>query len=143
MDFTKVTKNVGGFLANLISHNELLDELNTVYNPTFIEILDDVKDSDQTLGSLLIYWYMNKYGINEDRLNNSMKYLRASLSGEKKEEEPKVIYKYIEDDGYNYTCGGSSKKYTSPSCSSDDDYYDYSCGGLRNAKGYSKRDDRC
>lgn len=140
MDFTKITKNVGGFLAKLISHNELLEEMHKVYNPTFIEILDDVKDNNQTLGSLLIYWYMNKYGINEDRLDESMKYLRESLyHEEKKEEQQKVIYKYINDAGYNYTCGGSNKKYTSPSCSYDDDY-GYSCGGGYRTK---HRDDRC
>ena len=115
--------------------------MHKVYNPTFIEILDDVKDNNQTLGSLLIYWYMTKYGINEDRLDESMKYLRESLyHEEKKEEQPKVIYKYINDDGYNYTCGGSNEKYSSASCSYDDDSYDYSCGGGYRTK---HRDDRC
>ena len=44
INLTDITKNIGNTIAKIKNNNELITELNKAYNPTFTEILEDVKD---------------------------------------------------------------------------------------------------
>ena len=76
MDLTGITKQIGDVVAKIKNNNKLIDELNTRYNPTFVEILEDLKDTDSTLAAMLTFWYMNKYSIDESKLDMIMDDIR-------------------------------------------------------------------
>ena len=74
INLTDITKNIGNTIAKIKNNNELITELNKAYNPTFTEILEDVKDSDPTLAALLMFWYNKKYSESDlDKLTTNIR----------------------------------------------------------------------
>ena len=74
INLTDITKNIGNTIVKIKNNNELITELNKAYNPTFTEILEDVKDSDPTLATLLMFWYQKKYSESDlDRLTTNIR----------------------------------------------------------------------
>lgn len=59
-DFTNITKIVGSSFERIKRHNKLLDETRKQYNPTFLEIMEELKNDDKTLFNMLMVWYMSK-----------------------------------------------------------------------------------
>lgn len=57
---TELTKKIGDTLARLKQNNKLVEEFNSTYNPTFVEIMEDLMITDKTLASLLMAWYNSK-----------------------------------------------------------------------------------
>ena len=68
MDFTNLTKTIGDTIANIKNNNKLVDELNKKFNPTFVEIIESLLKTDQTLAKMLMVWYMENYSIDNDQL---------------------------------------------------------------------------
>lgn len=136
MDLTNITKQIGDVIAKIKNNNKLIDELNTRYNPTFVEILEDLKDTDGTLAAMLTFWYMNKYSINENKLDMIMDDIRRQYDlstntskkkfGSRSSSTPSYIYECsCGNNGGSIGCGVSSSKRS----------YSSGCGGSSSSGG--------
>lgn len=115
INLTDITKNIGNTIAKIKNNNELITELNKAYNPTFTEILEDVKDSDPTLAALLMFWYNKKYSESDlDKLTTNIR----KQFGLKDKVKKEVIATSVSsgggctDNDYYSSCGSSIRKKT-------------------------------
>lgn len=130
INLTDITKNIGNTIAKIKNNNELITELNKAYNPTFTEILEDVKDSDPTLAALLMFWYNKKYSESDlDKLTTNIR----KQFGLKDKVKKEVIATSVSsgggctDNDYTSSCGPSIRKKT----------YSYGgCGSSYNDSGH-------
>ena len=116
MSFTDFTKITGDVIAKIKNNNKLIDELNKRYNPTFLEIIEDLQENDETLAKMLLLWYMTKYSIDESKIDDIMADIRKEYT--------KVKRKALTNDSYEYTCGRSNN-------------YSSGCGGSSSSHNYS------
>lgn len=70
MNLTDITKQMGNIIANIKNNNVLVDELKTKFNPTFVEIMENLQETDPTLAKMLMVWYTETYTIDESELVN-------------------------------------------------------------------------
>ena len=70
MSFTDFTKYIGDTIAKIKNNNELIDELNKRFNPTFIDIMESLQKTNPTLAKMLMIWYNETYTIDESELAN-------------------------------------------------------------------------
>ena len=127
MDFTEITKKTGSIIAKIKNNNKLVEELNKKFNPTFVEIIENLQKTDKTLCQLLMVWYMNTYSIDEDELNNIVeKYKDKTI---KKQTKPK----YVLESG----CGNTSGWLYNGGCSGGYGtiHIDSGCGGSSSSRG--------
>ena len=114
MNLTDITKNIGNTIAKIKNNNELITELNKAYNPTFTEIMEDVKDSDPTLAALLMFWYHKKYSESDlDKLTTNIR----KQFGLKDKVKKEIVYTPVSsggggctDNDYSGGCGSSSSR---------------------------------
>lgn len=64
-DFTNITKKLGSSFEKIKRHNKLIDETRKQYNPTFLEIMEELKNDDKTLFNMMMVWYMSKNSIDD------------------------------------------------------------------------------
>jgi len=81
MDFTSLTRTVGDLISQIKNNNKLLNEVNKLYNPTFVEILEDLKENDKTLAIMLAAWYITKYGERELKMDNLISKIKNGTRG--------------------------------------------------------------
>jgi len=103
IDFTTVSRNVGSLIAQLKNNNKLIDELNKLYNPTFVEILEDLQENDKTLGTMLLMWYCNKYDEREIKMDDLIAKIKTEQFLKEKSKSSRT-YSYSSGCGNN---GGS------------------------------------
>lgn len=89
---TELTKKIGDTLARLKQNNKLVEEFNSTYNPTFVEIMEDLMITDKTLASLLMAWY------------NSKREVPDNLSVPKPKKNPTT--RTVSSSSYGYSGGG-------------------------------------
>lgn len=126
IDFTTVSRNIGSLIAQLKNNNKLIDELNKVYNPTFVEILEDLQENDKTLGTMLLMWYCNKYDEREIKMDDLISKIKTEKSPKVK---PSKTYSYSSGCGNNggsVGCGVTPKK-SSGGCGGSYNYNDSHC----------------
>ena len=133
MNLTSLTAMIGDTIANIKNNNKLIDELNKRYNPTFLEIMEDIKDTDKTLANLLMLWYIDRYSIDTSKLEKVMDDIRKEYGlKEKIKSKTKTVYTSIgggcTDNDYDYSggCGLTPKKkksygYSGYGCSCSND----------------------
>lgn len=115
MNLTSLTAMIGDIIAKIKNNNKLIDELNKRYNPTFLEIMEDIKDTDKTLANLLMLWYIDRYSVDTSKLEKVMDDIRKEY-GLKEKVKTKIVYTSTSggctDDDYDYSggCGSTSKK---------------------------------
>ena len=115
MNLTSLTAMIGDTIAKIKNNNKLIDELNKRYNPTFLEIMEDIKDTDKTLANLLMLWYIDRYSVDTSKLEKVLDDIRKEYGiKEKVKTKTKTVYTSIgggcTDNDYDYSggCGGSS-----------------------------------
>jgi len=91
MNLTSLTAMIGDTIAKIKNNNKLIDELNKRYNPTFLEIMEDIKDSDKTLANLLMLWYIDRYSVDTSKLEKVMDDIRKEY-GLKEKVKTKTVY---------------------------------------------------
>ena len=126
IDFTTVSRNVGSLIAQLKNNNKLIDELNKLYNPTFVEILEDLQENDKTLGTMLLMWYCNKYDEREIKMDDLIAKIKTEQFLKEKSKSSRT-YSYSSGCGNNggsIGCGVTPKK-SSGGCGSS--YNDSHC----------------
>ena len=69
MDLTNVTRVIGDTIAKIKNNNKLIEELNKKFNPTFVEIIENLQKTDPTLAKMLMCWYMETYCIDDKELD--------------------------------------------------------------------------
>lgn len=69
MDITNLTKTIGDTIAKIKNNNKLVDELNKAFNPTFVEIMENLQETDPTLAKMLMVWYLDTYSLDKNKLN--------------------------------------------------------------------------
>lgn len=112
MDLTNITKMIGSRIASIKENNKLIEELNTIYNPTFLEIMEDLLKTNETLASMLILWYESKYSVNKEKFNLILDELKdnkeESIKKNKYKETFSTRYKnrYIGSIVDDSDCGG-------------------------------------
>lgn len=119
---TDLTKKIGETIAKIQVNNKLLEDLQKKCNPTFLEILDDVKDNNPSLAASLLLWYGNKYKVNNSEIIKLLDSLKK------------------EDDSIDYDSGCSSSK---PKKKNKSTFYSSSCGYSLGCGYTSHYDDRC
>ena len=120
MGLTDFTRTIGDTIAKIKNNNKLIDELNKKFNPTFVEIIENLQKTDPTLAKMLMVWYMETYSIDDKELETIVnKY-------QKKPKKTRETSHYTFED---YTCGSSR----SSGCGST--YYSSSggCGSSSNS----------
>lgn len=129
MNLTSLTAMIGDTIAKIKNNNKLIDELNKRYNPTFLEIMEDIKDTDKTLANLLMLWYIDRYSVDTSKLEKVMDDIRKEY-GLKDKVKTKIVYNSIgggcTDDEYSGGCGSTPKKkksygYSGYGCSCSND----------------------
>ena len=126
--FTGITKSIGTAISKVKSNNTLLEELNKKYNPTFIDIVDDLTEKGDTiLLSLLYQWYTKNLGIDPANIETELESIKLRNSKEYQEMIERQIKKFKSSSG---GCGSSSDYYNS-GCGSPSNYYrpHYNSGG--------------
>lgn len=58
---TSFTAQIGNVLSKIKERNRVLDDARRLSNPTFLEIIEELKEDDRTLCSMLLLWYSQKY----------------------------------------------------------------------------------
>ena len=58
---TSFTAQIGNVLSKIKEQNRVLDDARRLSNPTFLEIIEELKEDDRTLCSMLLLWYSQKY----------------------------------------------------------------------------------
>lgn len=101
MELTALTKNIGTIIAKLKNNNRLIEELNKCYNPTFVEILEDLKDTDETLATMLSLWYMKKYSVNDAKLQSVINEIKSDFKINDTPKKKTMTY-------YDSGCGSGS-----------------------------------
>lgn len=91
---TSFTTHIGNILAEIKQKNKLIEEAKKTYNPSFIEIIEELEKDDKTLCNMLVLWYGQKYLDNPIDIDDIM----TSIKPKKKKE---TIY-------YDYSCGCGS-----------------------------------
>ncbi len=94
MELTALTKNIGTIIAKLKNNNRLIEELNKCYNPTFVEILEDLKDTDETLATMLSLWYMKKYSVNDAKLQSVINEIKSDFKINNTPKKETMTYYY-------------------------------------------------
>ncbi len=128
IDFTTVSRNIGSLIAQLKNNNKLIDELNKVYNPTFVEILEDLQENDKTLGTMLLMWYCNKYDEREIKMDDLISKIKTEKSSKVKSSKTYSYSSGCGNNGGSAGCGSTSAKrktYSSGGCGSS--YEDSHC----------------
>lgn len=131
MNLTSLTAMIGDIIAKIKNNNKLIDELNKRYNPTFLEIMEDIKDTDKTLANLLMLWYIDRYSVDTSKLEKVLDDIRKEY-GLKEKVKTKIVYTSTSggctDDDYDYSggCGSTPKKkksygYSGYGCSCSND----------------------
>lgn len=69
MDLTNITRTIGDTIAKIKNNNKLIEELNKKFNPTFVEIIENLQKTDPTLAKMLMCWYMETYCIDDKELD--------------------------------------------------------------------------
>ena len=121
IDFTTVSKNIGSLIAQLKNNNKLIDELDKLYNPTFVEILEDLQENDKTLATMLLMWYCNKYDQREDEMDKLISKLKGKTTKVKPASIPTYISSGCGNNGGSVGCGVTPRR-TTGGCGST--YYD-------------------
>ncbi len=129
MNLTSLTAMIGDIIAKIKNNNKLIDELNKRYNPTFLEIMEDIKDTDKTLANLLMLWYIDRYSVDTSKLEKVIDDIRKEY-GLKEKVKTKIVYNSTSggctDDEYSGGCGSTPKKkksygYSGYGCSCSND----------------------
>jgi len=95
--FTDITKNVGRLIAKINNNNLLLQDLTKTYNPTFVDIIDDLNENgEETLLTLLLIWYNKKCGTDYSDFKKLINELDPSVSKSTAS---------CDDDDDDYSCG--------------------------------------
>ena len=113
MNLTNITRDIGKTIARLKENNKLIEELNQQYaNPTFVEILEDVKETNGILAAMLMLWYDQKYNAvsltQTADINKMIDYLKNKKPKEKKSSRIEYV-----DDGCGSPYGGGCGIYSS------------------------------
>ena len=58
---TSFTSQIGNILSKVRERNRVLDDARRLSNPTFLEIIEELKEDDKTLCNMLLLWYSQKY----------------------------------------------------------------------------------
>lgn len=121
--FTGITKNVGKIIANIQENNKIFDELNKKYNPTFVEIIDELKEEDNSLLLALLYdWYRRRNNLDFNQVKKELDEMRELNSDEYKEKRLRETFK--------------KRKFSSSGCGFEEDEDDY--GGCGSSSNYSR-----
>lgn len=74
LNFSDLARKMGNSLEKIKRRNKLIDETRKQYNPTFLEIMEELKNDDKTLFNMMMVWYMSKNSIdNYDDIYDSIK----------------------------------------------------------------------
>lgn len=126
IDFTTISRNIGSLIAQLKNNNKLIDELNKVYNPTFVEILEDLQENDKTLATMLLMWYCNKYDEREIKMDELISKIKTEKSSKIKSSKTYSYNSGCGNNGGSIRCGVIPKK-SSGGCGDSYDYNDSHC----------------
>ena len=128
MSFTDFTKYIGDTIAKIKNNNELIDELNKRFNPTFIDIMESLQKTNPTLAKMLMIWYNETYTIDESELANLVNKYKVK---KKTKREPKHTYVT------SGACDGPSWDYDGGcgSSSINAGYYNGGCGYSGSSRG--------
>lgn len=110
MNLTEITEKAAKILSAIKTRNTLLDNLekenSKIVNPTFVEIIDELEKDNKTLAQMLIMWYLEKYSINEDDLNQSLLELENASIKNKSKKKEKATKTSTKTSFYaDYSCG--------------------------------------
>ena len=103
---TNMTKKTGRVLEQISRNNKLLDANRKQYNPTFLEIMDELQKDDKTLATMLMFWYMQRHSANDIEFNSLVN---------KMEHETKMFLQ-SQKNSNNYTASCGCGQYEPESC---------------------------
>ena len=78
--FTNITKKAGNVLEQIRRNNKLLESNRKQYNPTFLEIMEELQKDDKTLASMLLFWYMQRHSTNDLEFNKIVNEIESEMS---------------------------------------------------------------
>lgn len=78
--FTNMTKKAGNVLEQIRRNNKLLESNRKQYNPTFLEIMEELQKDDKTLASMLLFWYMQRHSTNDLEFNKIVNEIETEMS---------------------------------------------------------------
>ena len=96
---TSFTAQIGNVLSKIKERNRVLDDARRLSNPTFLEIIEELKEDDRTLCNMLLLWYSQKYLDNPVDIDKLFENAKSFKNKENKQ-------KY-----YDAGCGGSELVY--------------------------------
>ena len=77
--FTNMTKKAGNVLEQIRRNNKLLDSSRKQYNPTFLEIMEELQKDDRTLAAMLMFWYMQRHSVNDVEFNKIVNEIESEM----------------------------------------------------------------
>lgn len=77
--FTNMTKKTGNVLEQIRRNNKLLDSSRKQYNPTFLEIMEELQKDDRTLAAMLMFWYMQRHSVNDMEFNKIVNEIESEM----------------------------------------------------------------
>lgn len=76
---TNMTKRTGNVLEKIRRNNKLIESQRKQYNPTFVEIMEELQKDDKTLYAMLMFWYMQKHSMNDKEFNKIIEQIEKEM----------------------------------------------------------------